>query len=478
MALLTRDDGSFSIRNGLTCQDLEGATLAAFQECCKGLDLNGNDKHLVLQLWDVVLVNKSRARLPPDEKYRLLQEVGFLRASAGWETEKREEVWKVLETARNEGFDAGGLSSNMWTAGKTLADLHHCRARLQEYSSDPQAQAEIHARVKLIVKHITCITDPTGFNVPALTSFAWYLAAAVFALRNMVPAAIKTAKKSLSLLLKAINGRHPTPLLIPNIPNLLRTLLDRPTLFEFATTHVQKGMATMTPASADKMLFYLTQFVDALGITQACCLDADGQPCAVHGLAFPRSELPEAFNLMLLDAAPDWLHNYQKWNWLNPQREARFGHTVTTEESKGTLVKLCNMYSAKLNVLRFLATLDGLTNPELDQSQPNDLQTMLQTLAAKSLHGSNQGRDHINPALAAASKESLSSRKEHLMLRSIASIGEYSLTVDPYLAKLGFDVTMIRMVVRYSQLDKNAVRDLTDRELLPLLGMHIRAGAV
>ena len=44
--------------------------------------------------------------------------------------------------------------------------------------------------------------------------------------------------------------------------------------------------------------------------------------------------------------------------------------------------------------------------------------------------------------------------------------------VDPWLASVGSECTVYQLMDSYQALDKNIARNLTDRELLPVLGLN------
>ena len=44
--------------------------------------------------------------------------------------------------------------------------------------------------------------------------------------------------------------------------------------------------------------------------------------------------------------------------------------------------------------------------------------------------------------------------------------------VDPWLASVGSESTVYQLIDRYQALDKNVARNLTDHELLPVLGLN------
>ena len=45
--------------------------------------------------------------------------------------------------------------------------------------------------------------------------------------------------------------------------------------------------------------------------------------------------------------------------------------------------------------------------------------------------------------------------------------------LDPYFELRGLDVSLTMLLDNYQELDKNKIRDLRDRELLPLLGIPV-----
>jgi hypothetical protein len=470
MALLI---SPYSIQNTITGYVLDGPAVKVLRECCKkipDLSTDGNQKRFAIDLWQEVKDSKSRLRLKPDDNYMLLQEAGFLRASAGWETPAREEVWDYL---RKLTFDSG-CSCDQTLAGKCLLDFHLSRSLIQEAISQPRAQQMIHMTAKMAVHYAKKIVNPI-FNPIAMQSYAWYLGAAVFSVRAQIPDAFKASKKSRALLVKPLNATtHRAPVLIPNIPNLLRPLIPRETLFAFATAHIQTAMSTMTQASHDRVLECMENFVDDLCVESECCIDAEFHPCSLHGTAKPRSELPEAFNLMLLDVLPAWLSNLKRCMWVTGQREKRLNYTTPTEESKATFLSVCNRYSAQVSILSLKTAFDAIKNPDdpaLDSVRSQKiLRTMLQDLAAKCIFGSRQGRDHINPVIADHSATTRAAPTALVQLRSLGNVAEYSLAVNPYLAKLGYDVTLDQLMVRFTtRVDKNQLQGMSDSELLALL---------